>query len=51
LPQVKAGKAGFGVNVNDPSKLVDLKLAGIVDPTTVAKEAIQNAVSPSPARP
>jgi len=45
LPQVKAGKAGFGVNVNDPSKLVDLKVAGIVDPTAVAKEAIQNAVS------
>jgi chaperonin GroEL len=45
LPQVKSGKAGFGVNVNDPSKLVDLKAAGIVDPTRVTKEAIQNAVS------
>jgi chaperonin GroEL len=45
LPQVKNGKAGFGVNVNDPSKLVDLKTAGIVDPTRVTKEAIQNAVS------
>jgi len=45
LPQVKNGKAGFGVNVNDPSKLVDLKVAGVVDPTTVTREAIQNAVS------
>jgi chaperonin GroEL len=44
LPQVKA-KAGFGVNVNDPTKLVDLKAVGIVDPTRVTKEAIQNAVS------
>lgn len=45
LPQVRAGKAGQGVNVNDPSKLVDLKAAGIVDPTRVTKEALQNAVS------
>jgi chaperonin GroEL len=45
LPQVKAGKPGFGVNVNNPSKLVDLRTAGIVDPTRVTKEAIQNAVS------
>lgn len=45
LPQVKNGKAGFGVNVNDPSKLVDLKVAGVVDPARVTKEAVQNAVS------
>ncbi len=45
LPQVKAGKSGFGVDVNHPSKLVDLKTAGVVDPTRVTKEAIQNAVS------
>src|SRR3984957_17174303 len=45
LPKVRAGKAGFGVNVNDPRKLVDFKAAGIVDPTRVTKEAIQNAVS------
>ena len=45
LPQVKSGKPGFGVNVNDPSKLVDLKAAGIIDPVRVAREAIQNAVS------
>jgi len=45
LPQVKNGKLGFGVNVNDPSKLVDLKAAGIVDPARVTKEALLNAVS------
>jgi chaperonin GroEL len=44
-PQVRGAKFGFGVNVNDPSKLVDLKAAGVVDPTRVTKEAIQNAVS------
>jgi len=45
LPQVKGGKAGFGVDVNDPTKLVDLKTAGVVDPTRVTREALQNAVS------
>jgi chaperonin GroEL len=45
LPQVKNGKAGHGVNVNDPSKLVDLKAAGVVDPARVTKEALMNAVS------
>lgn len=45
LPQVKSGKPGFGVNVNDPSKLVDLKAGGVVDPARVTREAIQNAVS------
>ncbi len=45
LPKVKDGKAGFGVNVNDPSKLVDLKANGVVDPARVTREAIQNAVS------
>lgn len=45
LPLVKKAKAGQGVNVNDPVKLVDLKSAGVVDPTRVTKEAIQNAVS------
>jgi chaperonin GroEL len=45
LPQVKAGKPGFGVNVNDASQLVDLKATGVVDPARVTKEAIQNAVS------
>ncbi|HEX8182952.1 MAG TPA: chaperonin GroEL [Candidatus Saccharimonadales bacterium] len=45
LPQVRKAKAGQGVNVNDPSKLVDLKAAGIIDPARVTKEAVQNAVS------
>jgi chaperonin GroEL len=45
LPQVRKTKAGQGVNVNDPSKLVDLKAAGIVDPVAVTKQAVQNAVS------
>ncbi len=45
LPQVKAGKSGQGVDVNNPGKLVDLKSAGVVDPARVTKEAIQNAAS------
>ncbi len=45
LPQVKAAKPGQGVDVNDASKLVDMKAAGVVDPTRVTREAIQNAVS------
>lgn len=45
LPQVKKAKAGQGVNVNNPTKLVDLKANGVVDPARVTKEAIQNAVS------
>ncbi|HVA11192.1 MAG TPA: chaperonin GroEL [Candidatus Dormibacteraeota bacterium] len=45
LPQVKAGKPGFGVDLNNPSKLVDLKASGVVDPARVTKEAIQSAAS------
>jgi chaperonin GroEL len=45
LPQIKSGKTGLGIDVSKPGKLVDLKTAGIVDPTRVAKEALQNAVS------
>ncbi len=45
LPQVRAGKAGQGVDVNHPTKLVDLKSKGVIDPARVTKEAIQNAVS------
>lgn len=45
LPKVRTGKAGYGVNVNRPDKLVDLKANGIVDPTRVTKEAVLNAVS------
>jgi chaperonin GroEL len=45
LPQVKAAKPGFGVNVNDPTKLVDMKASGVVDPARVTKEALLNATS------
>jgi chaperonin GroEL len=46
LPQVLASKKrGQGFDVNDASKLVDLKSKGVVDPARVTKEAIQNAVS------
>ncbi len=45
LPKVKAGKAGQGVDVNKPSKLVDMKSAGVVDPVLVTKQAVQNASS------
>jgi chaperonin GroEL len=45
LPQIKKAKPGQGVDVNDPTSLVDLKTAGVVDPARVTKEAIQNAVS------
>ncbi|HEY1645178.1 MAG TPA: chaperonin GroEL [Candidatus Saccharimonadales bacterium] len=45
LPQVKAAKPGYGVDVINPGKLVDLKANGIIDPTRVTKEAIQNSVS------
>jgi chaperonin GroEL len=45
LPQVRAAKPGHGVNVNDPTKVVDLKAAGVVDPARVTKEALLNAVS------
>jgi chaperonin GroEL len=45
LPQVRAAKPGFGVNVNDPSKLVDLKASGVVDPARVTRKSVENAVS------
>ncbi len=45
LPQVKAGKGLTGVDVNDGTKMVELKPAGIIDPARVTKEAILNAVS------
>ena len=45
LPQVRAAKPGFGVNVNDASALVDLRATGVIDPARVTKEALLNAVS------
>lgn len=45
LPQVRNGKPGQGVDVNNPGKLVDLKAKGVIDPARVTREAIMNAVS------
>jgi len=45
LPAIRGGKKGFGINVNSPAKLVDLKAVGVIDPARVTKEVIQNAVS------
>ncbi len=46
LAQVEAGKPGFGVDVNHPELgLIDVKKAGVIDPTRVTKEALQSAVS------
>lgn len=45
FPKIRDAKPGQGVNVNEPTKLVDMKAAGIVDPTRVTKEVVQNAVS------
>ncbi len=45
LPLVRTGKGLVGVDVNDSTKLVDLKASGIIDPARVTKEAILNAVS------
>lgn len=44
LPQVRKA-SGKGVNVNVPTKLVDMKQSGVIDPKRVTREAIQNAVS------
>ncbi len=45
LAQVLSAKAGQGVNVMKPGKLVDLKADGVVDPVAVTRQAIQNSVS------
>lgn len=46
LAQVEAAKPGMGVDVMAPEKgLVDVVKAGVIDPTRVTKEAVQNAVS------
>lgn len=45
LPQVIKAKAGMGIDINNPAKLVDLKAFGIIDPARVTKEAVQNAAS------
>lgn len=43
-PQIRK-KTGHGVDVTKPTKVVDLKSSGIVDPARVTKEVVQNAVS------
>ena len=46
LAQVQTAKPGFGVNVNKPNDgIVNLKKNGVIDPTRVTKDAVQNAVS------
>ena len=46
LPKIReAKKLGWGVDVTKPTKLVDLKAVGVIDPARVTKEAIQNSVS------
>lgn len=46
LAQVEAAKPGQGINVMAPEKgLIDVKKAGVIDPTRVTREAVQNAVS------
>jgi chaperonin GroEL len=42
---LEAKNSGMGIDVNNPDKMVILKDKGIVDPTRVVKEAVQNAVS------
>lgn len=44
MPGIR-GQVGHGIDVTDPSEIVDLKMAGVVDPVKVVKESIQNAVS------
>jgi len=47
LPKVQGSKKrGFGIKIGDGSTtLVDMKSKGVVDPTAVTREAVQNAVS------
>ena len=45
LPKVRDAKPGTGVDVNNPSKLVDLKAEGIIDPARVTREVLLNASS------
>ena len=45
LPKIRESKPGYGIDVNKPNKVVDLKSVGVIDPARVTKEAIQNAAS------
>jgi chaperonin GroEL len=45
LPKVREAKAGHGVNINNPTKLVDMKSVGVIDPSRVTRVALESAVS------
>lgn len=45
LAELRGGKPGYGFDVIDATKLIDVKAKGIIDPARVTREAIQNAVS------
>lgn len=46
LAQVEAARSGQGINVNRAEAgLIDVKKDGVIDPTRVTKEVVQNAVS------
>ncbi len=45
LPQVKKAKKGQGVDVNNPTKLVDMKSSGVVDPVAVTRQAVESSAS------
>lgn len=46
LAQVEAAKPGQGIDVMNPERgIIDVKKAGVIDPTRVTREAVQNAVS------
>lgn len=46
LAQVEAAKPGFGVDVMHPELgIIDVRKAGVIDPTRVTKEAVLSAVS------
>ncbi len=45
LAKVMEAKSGIGIDVNNPEQLATMKEVGVVDPTRVVKEAIQNSTS------
>ncbi len=45
LKKAKKPYQGVGIDLNQPGRFVQMKANGIVDPSRVVKEAIQNAVS------
>jgi chaperonin GroEL len=45
LPVILKSKTGQGINVNQPTSLVDMMAIGVIDPARVTKEAVKSAVS------